>query len=399
MAYEFTKLGSVEVLDSVPADARTLVEVNGEIKRAPNSTGTGLPFSTEASAGQVLTIGKNGTVVWTGDEVVLDEQADIIADTSVVFTAVTEGSLYAAEGDAGGHIGNGHTYTVVFDGETYTLTAEELDGNPVLGNASILGGEATTEEPFAIQTENDKYTVSVADTEATEHTFSVVGPNVVIAASVYDEHLAKKQDTLTFDTKPISKSENPVTSGGIYSAMVGLEDNMGRVFYAFSQGSLQWDGETRDREYVTVFSNGGVEARYVRMTDEVPEIISFAVSAGVEEIPAWLAVYMGAEDVVSSGGKCTMNIGEDGLSYSTPEEFVWIVPTDDYSVTIGNMGTFTMNKGVWFLCYIESANLEDPEVSVSFPYMYISAFRIMGHSFVDDASSGSAASAEGVEFG
>ena len=38
-----------------------------------------------------------------------------------------------------------------------------------------------------------------------------------------DVLLAAKQDVLTFDTAPTASSTNPVTSGGIYSALIGLK--------------------------------------------------------------------------------------------------------------------------------------------------------------------------------
>lgn len=41
----------------------------------------------------------------------------------------------------------------------------------------------------------------------------------IISASGIEQLLSKKQDTLTFDTTPTENSENPVTSGGIYSAL------------------------------------------------------------------------------------------------------------------------------------------------------------------------------------
>lgn len=37
MAYEFKKLGEVEVLEEVPEGANALIEVGGDIKRVPGS--------------------------------------------------------------------------------------------------------------------------------------------------------------------------------------------------------------------------------------------------------------------------------------------------------------------------------------------------------------------------
>lgn len=47
--------------------------------------------------------------------------------------------------------------------------------------------------------------------------------NYVTSATLATE-LAKKQNALTFDTKPTSGSTNPVTSGGVYSALAGKAD-------------------------------------------------------------------------------------------------------------------------------------------------------------------------------
>ena len=42
--------------------------------------------------------------------------------------------------------------------------------------------------------------------------------------------IAQKQDTLTIDNEPTSGSDNPVRSGGVYSALAGKQDKTGQNF-------------------------------------------------------------------------------------------------------------------------------------------------------------------------
>ena len=65
----------------------------------------------------------------------------------------------------------GETYIVSWDGTLYESVCVDVDGLPVIGNLSILGGGSDTGEPFAIS-QTDRIQIATLNTSAS-HTISI----------------------------------------------------------------------------------------------------------------------------------------------------------------------------------------------------------------------------------
>ena len=71
---------------------------------------------------------------------------------------------------------------------------------------------------------NDDLIIDSSPTEDSENLISSGG--VYSALEGINSSIANKQDSLTFDNTPTANSNNPVTSGGIATALSGKQDTL-----------------------------------------------------------------------------------------------------------------------------------------------------------------------------
>lgn len=99
---------------------------------------------------------------------------------------------------------------------TGNLTKESVGlGN--VDNTSDADKPVSTAQQTALDLKLDKSAVKTATGTSTTD---------VMSQKTVTDLLAAKQATLTFDTAPKSASTNPVTSGGVYTALAAKQDTM-----------------------------------------------------------------------------------------------------------------------------------------------------------------------------
>lgn len=112
-----------------------------------------------------------------------------------------------------------------------TENYEGLSGKPAINNHTLQSGNNTYAD-LGIQ---PTLTFDSAPTENSD--------NPVKSGGVYTA-LGGKQDTLTFDSSPTDNSNNPVKSGGVYTAVKNVNDKLYSTIAGISQnakGSMALD--------------------------------------------------------------------------------------------------------------------------------------------------------------
>ena len=82
-------------------------------------------------------------------------------------------------------------------------------------------------EPIIPQPYFVKYTVNLVEWLDSAYVYTEGDPSKLALKSEVTSALAGKQDTLTFDDTPTQGSSNPVKSGGVYSAVEKVQENVG----------------------------------------------------------------------------------------------------------------------------------------------------------------------------
>ena len=99
-------------------------------------------------------------------------------------------------------------------------TAESLDGSEsfvMFDNTSGKRGTVTSIGAYVLS----KLTTKLG---GISRTVSAAIESIESTLSAHASAISSKQDKLTFDSSPASGSKNPVTSGGIYSALIGKQN-------------------------------------------------------------------------------------------------------------------------------------------------------------------------------
>ncbi len=142
------------------------------------------------------------------------------------------------------------------------------------------------------------------------------------------DEVAKKQDKLTFDTAPTANSANPVTSGGVYTAIQNSVNALDLSGYWNTTASgtgvvdhsfLQADAQTASAKTVTLTKQS---AKSINLTTS--GAVTLDIQAGNETDTAFI----------------TLNIqAEAATSLTWPSSIIWI-DSDAQAPTWGNAGSF-----------------------------------------------------------
>lgn len=184
-----------------------------------------------------LTIKKNSTTVGTFT-------ANSKTDTDINITVPTTAAEVSALPDSTKY---GSSISLSLDGSTYVLTIQLKDQNgDNLGTAStvdlplesvIVSGsyDDTTKSIILVLDSGDTITIPVGDLVSGLQS-EITSNNMLDADLVNDSTSTNKfvttsekstwsgkQDALTFDSTPTDNSTNPVTSGGVYTALTGKQ--------------------------------------------------------------------------------------------------------------------------------------------------------------------------------
>lgn len=125
-----------------------------------------------------------------------------------------------------------------------------------------------------------------------------------------------KQDTLTFDTAPISGSSNPVTSGGIYNALQNVSVQTDAVPTAGSTKAVQSGGvftALQGKQNTLTFDSTPVQGSTNPVTSG--GVFAALQNANVEEIP----VYRTSALTTISSDYRIFKLGDKIFLYSTPK--------------------------------------------------------------------------------
>ena len=99
--------------------------------------------------------------------------------------------------------------------------------------------------------------------------------NPITSGGVYTA-LQEKQDTLTFDSTPTQSSTNPVTSGGVYAALARIDPATGDIYFGATRVGRVLDQDTydaitvKDNIYYLTYPTPAVNANVQRTTPEEP---------------------------------------------------------------------------------------------------------------------------------
>ena len=123
-------------------------------------------------------------------------------------------------------------------------TAESLDGSESFVMFDATSGKRGTVASIGA------YILSKLTTKlgGISRTVSAAIESIESTLSAHASAISSKQDKLTFDSSPVSGSKNPVTSGGIYSALVGKQnagDYATTSALAQKQDKLRWTPRER----------------------------------------------------------------------------------------------------------------------------------------------------------
>lgn len=235
--------------DTISADLSTVTVEGADGTQVPVSTAlTGLTQSVTAVEDKLGDLPEGTTVADALDEkqdaLTADQQAAVDSGITAEDVAEIESTASAVDSLAS-TVGDAESGLVkdVDDLQASVATKAEAqdleDGLKLKEDVANKIASATAEQIEALSTEEKeaKYpSVSVAQTIANAAVTKVnevagdlstlqtqVGTNTADITQLKTD-VANKQDTLTFDAAPTADSTNPVTSGGVYTALAGKAD-------------------------------------------------------------------------------------------------------------------------------------------------------------------------------
>ena len=230
--------------DNAPTENSNNPVKSGGIYTALAGKQNTLIFDTTPTTGSTNPVTSGGIKIALGDYYNKDEVNDIIGGLMTLSYDVVE-TLPTTDIDT-------HTIYLVPDAQTPNVYEEYLyinDQWASLGTTDVdLSNYYTkTETDDLLDDKQDTLTFDAAPTQSStnpvtsggvftalaakqdELTFDAAptenSTNPVESGGVYTA-LAAKQDTLTLDTEPIEDSTNPIESGGVYTALAGKQDNL-----------------------------------------------------------------------------------------------------------------------------------------------------------------------------
>lgn len=166
------------------------------------------------------------------------------------------------------------TYWVLEDGGTATTTRYGVTKLSAATNStSNLLAATPGAVKLAYDLANGKQDALTFDTAPAENsTNPVTSGGVYTALSTLSDVVDGKQDALTFDAAPTNNSTNPVTSGGVYTALSGKEPNIAKG--TISTGTT-WSGSgTGPFTQTVTVSGASVTAK--SKVDLQPDAAAFA---------------------------------------------------------------------------------------------------------------------------
>ena len=217
----------------------------------------------------------NGNTIASGKNYVAGDNISITQDASGNFVISSTGG-----GGGGGDIGldnytvDDTTKVIVFEGEQEGDITSGLGFNVTsdLGEAST--GTVTWSFPLTATFEKNNETVSTQNNYLLTDQSINAGTGIVLSKSngqltlSASQSLLNKQDALTFDTTPTQSSTNPVTSGGIYTALSG-------------KMNTKTIDETPTSESTNLVSSGGVYSALALKQDTLTAGDNITISGGV----------------------------------------------------------------------------------------------------------------------
>lgn len=245
MNYEFQTLGSVELLDSMPENAKVIVEVDGATKRAPQANeitkivGSEKLAETPEDAAMLAEV--NGEIKRVPqvvipepiDEIAIIASSETLAEVPEGATALVEvgGEIKRVPGDELG--GKGMVVNFSMDMETESITAidktyEEVKTALEEGRNVIGVMNASSEEGLSVKAsmnvEQRLFSVpGVADADEAIAFYGIAfgsdGPTVI---SMFPDNTATIDDISYKPSTTSSVTQNStalVTSGGVYTAL------------------------------------------------------------------------------------------------------------------------------------------------------------------------------------
>lgn len=218
----------------------------------------------------------------------------------------TDGNIYVAKGNTVGNLPTNSTYWDLF-----------VQG---VNNASDLAYDNTVSGLTAddVQEAIDELASGKQDTLTFDASPTEDSTNPVTSGGVYTA-LGNKQDTLTFDNSPTENSTNPVKSGGVYSAIEDVqdyaEDNISAIVNVYGSKNLNIY-----QYYETTKSGSGIT-----FTDNGDGTITVSGTASADVDYVMHNYYSADKELRVSKGKYVLNGCPSGGSAST--YFLQVYPT------------------------------------------------------------------------
>lgn len=168
-----------------------------------------------------------------------------------------------------------------------------------------------------------------------------------------------KQDKLTFDTTPTASSTNPVTSGGVKTALDGKQD-AGKYAVYNGSGQVSASISTLTNERVQIVANKNDESWVLLQIAAQAKQLSIITKDATGD-PVTRATFTADEDTgwVQAGASTDL-IGSGGAVYRKKNGVVWVRfwCTGTFSIPKGWATLFTLPVG------IRPANGQNPQLNV-----------------------------------
>lgn len=116
-----------------------------------------------------------------------------------------------------------------------TTDYNDLSNKPQIGGSQLIGNKTATD--LGLQTAIDsahKLDADLVDDSASGHKFAWSGTQAAYAqaaANIAEGELVAFTDDTDIDTTPTQGSDNPVTSGGVFSSLARLDASTGDIYF------------------------------------------------------------------------------------------------------------------------------------------------------------------------
>lgn len=243
----------------------------------------------------------------------------------------------------------GETYTVVFDGVSYTCTAKTYDDCVRLGNNDIYEGVETTKtEPFAIEQSGTTVSGYLAADDTAEHTVQII----------------------------FTKTIDPKYSGASWDALVGKPFYEGTVDLG---ETITWDGTIdentvyQDLEGLDVPSEATFKLALQYVSSSVPTIEELQNCS----ISAWMELQGESRTNTTTGDQLEL-IEQDGVIFDTDQMLFFVATKENTTLVMPNENfpvELVMPKPGVYIMY------ELIEQGTTRIFGYVTDFTIPGYNF------------------